>query len=53
MQPVKAKLQFFKYVLNKEVESSKEFKTLEMSLLQQKLKNTSLITSDKSEMFSG
>lgn len=51
VQPLKAKLQFFKYVLNKEVEASKEFKTLEMSLLQQKLKNTNLITSDKSELF--
>jgi AAA domain/Topoisomerase DNA binding C4 zinc finger len=51
IQPIKAKLQFFKYVLNKEVESSKEFKSLEMSLLQQKLKNTSLVTSDKSELF--
>ena len=51
VQPIKAKLQFFKYVLNKEVESSKDFKSLEMSLLQQKLKNTNLVTSDKSELF--
>ena len=51
VQPIKAKLQFFKYVLNKEVESSKEFKSLEMSLLQEKLKNTNLVTSDKSELF--
>ncbi len=51
IQPLKAKLQFFKYVLNKEVESSKEFAALEMSLLQQKLKNTNLITSDKSDQF--
>lgn len=51
IQPIKAKLQFFKYVLNKEVESSGEFATLDMSLLQQKLKNTNLITSDKSDLF--
>ncbi len=51
VQPIKAKLQFFKYVLNKEVETSKEFKSLEMSLLQQKLKSSNLITSDKSELF--
>ncbi len=51
IQPVKAKLQFFKYVLNKEVESSKDFASLDMSLLQQKLKNTNLITSDKSDVF--
>ena len=51
VQPVKAKLQFFKYVLNKEVETSKEFASLEMSVLQQKLKNTNLITSDKSDLF--
>ena len=51
VQPVKAKLQFFKYVLNKEVESAKEFHSLEMSVLQQKLKHTNLITSDKSELF--
>jgi len=51
VQPIRAKLQFFKYVLNKEVESAKEFKILDMSLLQQKLKNTNLITSDKSELF--
>ncbi|MFZ1081638.1 MAG: AAA domain-containing protein [Candidatus Kryptoniota bacterium] len=51
VQPIKAKLQFFKYVLNKEVESAKEFHSLEMSVLQQKLKHTNLITSDKSEFF--
>ncbi len=51
IQPLKAKLQFFKYVLNKEVESSKDFASLELSLLQQKLKNTNLITSDKSDLF--
>lgn len=51
VQPVKANLQFFKYVMNKEVESSKEFRSLEMSVLQQKLKHTNLITSDKSELF--
>ncbi len=51
VQPLKAKLQFFKYVLNKEVESSKGFASLEMSVLQQKLKNTNLITSDKSDLF--
>ncbi len=51
IQPIKAKLQFFKYVLNKEVESSKDFASLEVSLLRQKLKNTNLITSDKSDLF--
>ncbi len=51
IQPIKAKLQFFKYVLNKEVESSEDFATLDTSLLQQKLKNTNLITSDKSDLF--
>jgi len=51
IQPIKAKLQFFKYVLNKEVESSKEFASVELGLLQQKLKNTNLITSDKADLF--
>ncbi|HUI28907.1 MAG TPA: AAA domain-containing protein [Candidatus Acidoferrales bacterium] len=51
VQPIKSKLQFFKYVLNKEVESAKEFQSLEMSVLQQKLRNTNLITSDKSDLF--
>ncbi len=51
IQPLKAKLQFFKYVLTKEVESSKEFASLELSVLQQKLKNTNLITSDKADLF--
>ncbi len=51
IQPVKAKLQFFRYVLNKEVESSKDFASLEMSLIKEKLKNTNLITSDKADLF--
>ena len=51
VQPIKAKLQFFKYTMNKEVEDSKEFKSLEMSVLQEKLKHTNLITSDKSDLF--
>ncbi len=51
VQPVKAKLQFFRYVLNKEVESSKDFASLEMDLIKEKLKNTNLITSDKADLF--
>jgi KaiC/GvpD/RAD55 family RecA-like ATPase len=51
VQPIKAKLQFFKYALNKEVESAKGFKLLEMSVLQEKLKRTNLITSDKADYF--
>lgn len=51
VQPIKAKLQFFKYAMNKEVESSREFRSLEMSVLQEKLKHTNLITSDKSDLF--
>ena len=51
VQPVRAKLQFFKYVINKEVESAREFQSLEMGVLQEKLKHTSLITSDKSDLF--
>ena len=51
VQPIKAKLQFFKYVMDKDVETSKDFKALEMSVLQEKLKHTNLITSDKSDLF--
>jgi hypothetical protein len=51
VQPIKAKLQFFKYAMNREVETSKEFKSIEMSVLQEKLKHTNLITSDKSDLF--
>ncbi len=51
VQPVKAKLQFFKYVMNKEVETSKEFKSLDIGVIQEKLKHTNLITSDKSDLF--
>jgi gas vesicle protein len=51
VQPLKARLQFFKYVMNREVESAKDFQSLEMSVLQEKLKHTNLITSDKSDLF--
>jgi hypothetical protein len=51
VQPIKAKLQFFKYVLNREVESAEEFHSLDMSILQQKLKEAKLVTTDRTDFF--
>lgn len=51
IQPSSAKLQFFKYVLNQEIESSQEFKALDMATLQNSLKSVKLISSTKVPYF--
>ncbi|MGC8654315.1 MAG: AAA domain-containing protein [Candidatus Kryptoniota bacterium] len=51
IQPSSTKLQFFRYVLNPNIESSQEFKNLEMTTLQNNLKSVKLISSTKAPYF--
>jgi hypothetical protein len=51
IQPSRAQLQFFRYVLNPSIESSQEFNALDMTILQNNLKLVKLISSKKVPYF--